>query len=323
MHVRPREGKGKDASDQEKRSQKDTQSNKNCHQQSGVFGTAKERPLQALRRRSGDEEEIFQRDSPNGADDKESGNGGNLPKYHESPRGIQIHLKGSNIAVEASALAENSNEYSLLNPRVDPGTALCELSKDEQRSPKSPMLSGLGQSPSKTYGESDDMSLPFCSFSRIIPSSSPVRQARERAIFNDKQDRFRLKRNLHDCSQDDAQARPHQQPDRVTQFVNKSKFRLDTASFADIARRQQASTQYGPEAFKGSQHKQGPLKIYSPMSRMFPATLGASPIANRTSSFNKGQPRPGRNIYIREKFLPDELTESILQKQQQKISKAN
>lgn len=135
MHVHPLEAKSKDANDPEKQSQnrQDTQSNNNCHQQSGVFGAAKERQqaTQAHLRQSGDDEEIFRHDSPNGADEKESGNGGNLPKYHESPRGIQIHLKGSNIAVEASSLAENNNEYSLLNPRVDPGTALFELSKDE------------------------------------------------------------------------------------------------------------------------------------------------------------------------------------------------
>lgn len=51
--------------------------------------------------------------------------------------------------------------------------------------------------------------------------------------------------------------------------------------------------------------------------------MGSSPIANRTNSINKGQHRQGRSIYIREKFLPDELTESILQKQRLRISKAN
>lgn len=76
-------------------------------------------------------------------------------------------------------MTNSNNDYSLLNPRVDPGTALFELSKDGHRSPLSPMISNLGASPSKTYGESDDMSQPFCSFSRIMPSSSPARRPRE------------------------------------------------------------------------------------------------------------------------------------------------
>lgn len=186
---------------------------------------------------------------------------------------------------------KHNYEYSLLNAYVDPGTARRrDYRGDDAPETERKDRGNICPSPSKPSKlDSDENSLGFVSFDRIISSNSP------------------------------CLSRPKEIQEKIQEYVQMNKFKQELVSFASITQKQSMAA--GPSGPRGRlDHSE--QQFFSPQARTVALSVAASP--NRQAKA-KQQPskKPSRNIYIREKFLPEQLTESILRKQRKTVSKAN